>query len=176
VNRSELMNPLTKSRGSLGEQSPQLSPRIERSSQAEIIAKVIDNQRKSGLGSVTLRKSGADQESLLNKTRTSQLQSVSNVKKSGDDDRSIALSKLSSRASNLAKAVRQATREEQQEKFTPERQKKFINYLLKLNWKFETTGAQVTDAVYDDLFNLLENALQSDELAEVVVPTLNILT
>ena len=79
-----------------------------------------------------------------------------------------------SRASNFAKAIEQAQRETNQNKFSIERQKRFINYLSKLDWEAEES--EVPDPLWDTFFELVESMLTSPDIIGLVCPTLNVLT
>ena len=90
-----------------------------------------------------------------------------------DTASSVQISAISGKVSNLLKAVRQAVREDQNGKLTPDRQKRFMDFLGKLKWENET--ADVDKQVWDPFFDLMEKMLLSDDVNELMVPALNIL-
>ena len=65
-------------------------------------------------------------------------------------------------------------REDQNGKFTADRQKRYMDFLGKLKWESET--ADIDKQVWDPFFDLMEKMLLADDLNELVVPALNILT
>ena len=64
-------------------------------------------------------------------------------------------------------------REDQNGKFTPDRQKRYMDFLAKLKWENET--ADVDKQVWDPFFDLMEKMLLADDVNELMVPALNIL-
>ena len=64
-------------------------------------------------------------------------------------------------------------REDQNGKLTPDRQKRFLDFLGKLKWENET--ADVDKQVWDPFFDLMEKMVLSDDVNELMVPALNVL-
>ena len=71
------------------------------------------------------------------------------------------------------KAVRQAVKENKAGKFADDRQKRYMQFLSKLDWKAETSDA--IDDVWEPFFDLHEKMLLGGDINELVVPALNIL-